>query len=63
MNVESVHYLTRFLYKAQADDKWGEHEIDYILFIRQNVPLDINHNEVADVQYVSPEKLNDLLGK
>jgi isopentenyl-diphosphate Delta-isomerase len=31
--------------------------VDYILFIKANVDLDINRNEVRDTQYVTPEKL------
>jgi len=31
--------------------------VDYILFIKANVDLDINKNEVRDTQYVTPEKL------
>ena len=40
---------------------WGEHEIDYILFIKKDVEFDINKNEIADVQYVSQDKLKSLL--
>lgn len=28
-------YLTRIHYKAQSDGVWGEHEIDYILFMQK----------------------------
>lgn len=28
-------YLTRIHYKAQSDGVWGEHEIDYILFLQK----------------------------
>lgn len=31
--------------------------VDYILFIKANVDLDINKNEVRDTQYVTPESL------
>lgn len=30
-------YLTRIHYKAQSDGVWGEHEIDYILFVQKVV--------------------------
>lgn len=36
-------YLTRIHYKAQSDGVWGEHEIDYILFMQKvetNLPAD-----------------------
>ena len=39
--------LTRFL-------------VDYILFIKANVDLDANKNEVQATKYVSPEELKQL---
>ena len=27
-------YLTRILYNSPSCDKWGEHELDYILFFK-----------------------------
>lgn len=32
---EEMTYLTRIHYKAQSDGVWGEHEIDYILFMQK----------------------------
>ncbi|CAP71325.1 uncharacterized protein PODANS_6_3020 [Podospora anserina S mat+] len=58
--LEDFHFLTRIHYKAPSDGKWGEHEIDYILFIKANVDLNPSPNEVKDVQYVSAEKLKQL---
>ncbi len=34
--------------------------VDYILFIKANVDLNINENEVQATQYVSAEKLKSL---
>lgn len=34
--------------------------VDYILFIKANVDLDINKNEVQATQYVNPEELKNL---
>ncbi|KAI1503868.1 NUDIX hydrolase domain-like protein [Biscogniauxia marginata] len=58
--LENFHFLTRIHYKAPSDGKWGEHEIDYILFIKANVDLNINLNEVQDTKYVSPDELRKL---
>jgi len=64
IKLENVHYLTRILYLADSDGgDWGEHEVDHILFIHQDVQLDINANEVADVQYITPEGLNKLFAR
>lgn len=34
---DEMTYLTRIHYKAQSDGVWGEHEIDYILFMQKVV--------------------------
>lgn len=45
--------ITRILYGAPSNDKWGEHEVDYILFLKKDVELQPNSNEVQRVEYVS----------
>ncbi|XP_068665168.1 isopentenyl-diphosphate Delta-isomerase I [Aristolochia californica] len=55
--------LGRMLYKAPSDGKWGEHEVDYLLFIVRDVTLNPNPDEVADVKYVDREQLKELLRK
>ncbi|KAI9902757.1 hypothetical protein N3K66_002109 [Trichothecium roseum] len=57
---DDFHFLTRIHYKAPSDGKWGEHEIDYILFIKANVDLNPSPNEVQDTKYVSAEQLKKL---
>lgn len=66
MPLEDFHYLTRILYKAEnvpKDNKWGEHEIDYILFIQRDVDVEVNPNEVKSYRYVSQQELKDIVGK
>ncbi|EMC91862.1 hypothetical protein BAUCODRAFT_126839 [Baudoinia panamericana UAMH 10762] len=58
--VEHFDFLTRIHYKAPSDGKWGEHEIDYILFIKADVDLDINPNEVQATRYVSEAELKEM---
>lgn len=58
--IDNFRFLTRIHYKAPSDGKWGEHEIDYILFIKANVDLDPNMNEVRDTKYVSQDELKAL---
>nr|ADE05305.1 isopentenyl pyrophosphate isomerase [Curcuma wenyujin] len=55
--------LGRMLYKAPSDGKWGEHEVDYLLFIVRDVKLLPNPDEVADVKYVNRDQLKELLRK
>ncbi|ERE80404.1 isopentenyl-diphosphate Delta-isomerase 1-like protein [Cricetulus griseus] len=58
-----MHYLTRIYYKAQSDGIWGEHEIDYILFLKKNVTLNPDPNEIKSYCYVSKEELKELVKK
>lgn len=58
--LEKFEFLTRIHYKAPSDGKWGEHEIDYILFIQADVDLDVNPNEVRDAKYVTAEELKAM---
>ncbi|XP_028825400.1 isopentenyl-diphosphate Delta-isomerase 1 isoform X2 [Denticeps clupeoides] len=58
---EEMTYLTRIHYKAQSDGVWGEHEIDYILFMQKDVELHPDPNEIKSHRYVSKEELKDML--
>ena len=65
--LHAFKYLTRLHYCA-ADTRtwgpqaeWGEHEIDYILFLRANVLLQPNKEEVDDVKYVSLPDLRSMM--
>ncbi|NP_001289822.2 isopentenyl diphosphate isomerase [Solanum lycopersicum] len=55
--------LGRILYKAPSDGKWGEHELDYLLFMVREVNMKPNPDEVAEVKYVNREQLKELLRK
>ncbi|KAJ1833616.1 isopentenyl-diphosphate delta-isomerase idi1 [Coemansia sp. RSA 2706] len=59
--LDAFKYLTRIHYKAASDGVWGEHEIDYILFIKAEVDLDINPNEVQSVKYVDMDQLKHMI--
>ncbi|KAL9102961.1 MAG: hypothetical protein Q9163_001948 [Psora crenata] len=58
--LEKFQFLTRIHYLAPSDGKWGEHEVDYILFIKANVDHQANANEVRDTRYVSQEELRKM---
>ncbi|BFZ01189.1 hypothetical protein BsWGS_04228 [Bradybaena similaris] len=58
------HYLTRILYRAEnipKDNKWGEYEIDYILFIKRDVNVIANPNEVKSYRYVTQSELKEIV--
>ncbi|KAK9063172.1 hypothetical protein SSX86_017042 [Deinandra increscens subsp. villosa] len=61
--VDQFTPLGRMLYKAPSDGKWGEHELDYLLFIVRDVAVNPNPDEVADIKYVNQEALKELLRK
>ena len=44
-------------YKARADVKWVEHEIDYIFAIICDVETNPNEIEIEETRYVNPEQL------
>jgi isopentenyl-diphosphate delta-isomerase len=52
IDLSEFKLLTRIMYGAPSDGKWGEHEIDYILFLRKDVVVKPNPNEVALTAYV-----------
>ncbi|XP_064188391.1 isopentenyl-diphosphate Delta-isomerase 1 [Anguilla rostrata] len=58
---EEMTYLTRIHYKAQSDGIWGEHEIDYILFMQKDVEVNPDPNEIKSHCYVTKEELKDML--
>ncbi|KAK3016868.1 hypothetical protein RJ639_005954 [Escallonia herrerae] len=61
--VDQFTPLGRILYKAPSDGKWGEHELDYLLFIVRDVNVHPNPDEVADIKYVNKDQLKELLRK
>jgi len=60
--LDQFQFLTRIHYIAPSDGKWGEHEIDYILFIKPTVDITLksNPNEVQDTRYVSQDDLKTM---
>ncbi|KEF55677.1 isopentenyl-diphosphate delta-isomerase [Exophiala aquamarina CBS 119918] len=58
--IADFSFLTRIHYLAPSDGKWGEHEIDYILFIEADVDLKINENEVQATRWVSADELRQM---
>lgn len=66
---EDFRFLTRFHYWAAdtvtygKDAPWGEHEIDYVLFIKceKEPTVNANEEEVDDHKYVSIVELKDMM--
>ena len=57
--ISSFTYLTRVHYQSPCDDKWGEHEIDYVLICQPGCHIDVtpNSNEVSEAKWFSPEEM------
>ncbi|XP_070565506.1 isopentenyl-diphosphate Delta-isomerase 1-like [Ptychodera flava] len=59
--LDGFDYLTRIHYKAPSNGQWGEHEIDYILFMKGSVNVEPNLNEVQAYRYVNIEQLKEFI--
>lgn len=60
LKADEFHYLTRIHYKALSNQMWGEHEIDYILFLQKDLPIDPNPEEVEAHRYVSLDQIKKM---
>ncbi|OLY82336.1 Isopentenyl-diphosphate Delta-isomerase 1 [Smittium mucronatum] len=60
IQLDKFKYLTRIHYKSASDNEWIEHEIDYILFYKGHVDLNVNPNEVRSYRYVSQSELKQM---
>ncbi|GJJ13800.1 hypothetical protein Clacol_008057 [Clathrus columnatus] len=58
--IDQFQYLTRIHYLAPSNGMWGEHEVDYILFLTADVTVKPNLNEIRDYKYVSKEELQAM---
>ena len=62
---DNIQFVTRILYEAGSSDQWGEHELDYILMLRQRAgePLSVRANpeEVQATEWVARSHLQDFL--
>lgn len=64
--LDSFRFLTRLHYGAldsgePEPNRYGEHEVDYILFIRASPSLALNSAEVQDVRYVNDTELWNMM--
>ena len=65
--ISKFKFLTRLHYWAAdvvthgPEAPWGEHEIDYILFIQADVKTNLNKEEVMDTKYVTLKELQTMM--
>ena len=60
IDLDDLHYITKMKYKARADEKWIEYEIDYIFVIKCDVDINPNTIEIEDTKYVNPNELESV---
>ncbi|KAJ8083982.1 isopentenyl-diphosphate delta-isomerase idi1 [Marasmius tenuissimus] len=61
--VDEFQYLTRIHYLAPSNGLWGEHEVDYILFLTRDVDVTPNANEISDYKYVDKAELQAMFSE
>ncbi|KAL1501732.1 hypothetical protein ABEB36_007008 [Hypothenemus hampei] len=59
--LETIHFLKRIHYKDAGDGTYGEHEIDYILFIQRDVRLKVNPNEISEAFYIHIDDIHNFV--
>ena len=60
IDLDKLNYITKMRYKARADKKWIEYEIDYIFAIKCDVEINPNQIEIEDTKYVNSDELNSI---
>ncbi|OAX42951.1 Isopentenyldiphosphate isomerase [Rhizopogon vinicolor AM-OR11-026] len=58
--IDEFQYLTKIHYLAPSNGMWGEHEVDYILFLTADVTVIPNKNEIQDYKYVDKAELQAM---
>ena len=63
IQTEKLNFITKMHYKARADQKWIEHEVDYIFALKKDVNINPNPNEIQKTRYVDEDELDELFNK
>ncbi|XP_050295409.1 isopentenyl-diphosphate Delta-isomerase 1-like [Anthonomus grandis grandis] len=61
IGIDNIHYITRVHYFDEGNGKYGEHEIDYVLFIQQDVKLKPNSHEVSEISFIPRTEFDDFI--
>ena len=60
IRLNDIQYITKMHYRSRADEKWIEHEIDYIFVIKCDLNINPNPNEIEQTKYVDQNELQLL---
>ena len=63
IDIKKLYFITKMHYKARADSKWIEHEIDYIFAMKDDLKTNVNPNEIEETRYVSKQDLEEMFRK
>ncbi|KAI6190461.1 Isopentenyl-diphosphate Delta-isomerase [Aphelenchoides bicaudatus] len=64
LNPDQLELAGRFLYKADSNDQWMEHELDYVFLVRNfKLPIKANPEEVESITRVNRQKLDEMFAK
>jgi isopentenyl-diphosphate delta-isomerase len=58
----SVDFLFKFEYRAQYDDDWGEHELDWVFLTHCNEPGNVNADEIKAWEFIPIAELQRQVG-
>jgi isopentenyl-diphosphate delta-isomerase len=58
----AVRLLFKFEYRAQYDNNWGEHELDWVFLSRCEEPGTVNSDEINDWTFIEIEDLKRQVG-
>lgn len=61
LTTEHFQFLTRIHYFDQGDGNYGEHEIDYILFLQKNLEINPNPQEVSETRWLKLKNLDEQI--
>ena len=63
MDLSKIKCGAKILYYADACEKFAEHELDYILFVKvaELAPFTVNPDEVRQIAWVSRTQLDDFI--
>jgi len=61
LNINDFKYITRIQYFDPGNGIYGEHEIDYILFLVANVNMKPNSNEISEITFIPKGELESGL--
>lgn len=64
ISLDDFQYLTRIHYKALSNSIWGEHEIDYILFLQKDdLHIEPSPDEIQEIRWVTLDNVKGMIGK